>query len=164
MLYLLDANALINAHKTWYALKRVPEFWRWIAHHAAAGAVKMPAEIYAEVETGNDELAAWMKEAAQRRELRLAEHSDPGRVRSVLAAYGDGLTDADMIKIGQDPFLVAAALGHADRCVVTAEVPKPTKQRANRKVPDICDDCGVVWRTPIELIEELDFSTTWDLA
>jgi len=28
MLYLLDANALITAHNTWYGHKRVPEFWR----------------------------------------------------------------------------------------------------------------------------------------
>ena len=164
MLYLLDANTLINAHRTWYALNRVPEFWRWILYHAEIGTVKMPTQIYAEVEGGTDELAAWMKEAQHRNALRLAEATDLAKVQIVLAKYGDALTEADLIKIGQDPFLVAAALGHADRCVVTAEVSKASKQRANRKVPDICDDCGVAWQSPVDFINELNFTTRWELA
>jgi hypothetical protein len=161
MLYLLDANTLINAHKTWYALNRVPEFWCWILHHAAAGTVKMPSEIYAEVESGTDELAAWMKDADHKKVLRLAEQTDAAKVQVVLAKYGAQLTEADLIKIGQDPFLVAAALGHADRQVVTAEV-WSGKIGSNRKVPNICEDCGVQWMTPVAFINELDFTTGWD--
>ena len=162
MIYLLDANTLINAHRTWYALNRVPEFWRWILHHAEAGTVKVPSEIYAEVEGGTDELAAWMKDADHKKALRLAEDADLANVQVVLAQYGDPLSEADLIKIGQDPFLIAAALGHADRCVVTAEVSSPGKQGANRKVPNVCDDCGVTWMTPVAFINELDFTTGWE--
>lgn len=82
----------------------------------------------------------------------------------VLAKYGAQLTEADLIKIGQDPFLIAAALGHANRCVVTAEVPSAAKQGANRKVPNVCDDCGVMWQSPIDLINELNFTTGWEGA
>jgi hypothetical protein len=162
MIYLLDANTLINAHRTWYALNRVPEFWRWILHYAEAGTVKVPSEIYAEVEGGTDELAAWMKDADHKKALRLAEDADLANVQVVLAQYGDPLSEADLIKIGQDPFLIAAALGHADRCVVTAEVSSPGKQGANRKVPNVCDDCGVTWMTPVAFINELDFTTGWE--
>ncbi|MBB3936578.1 DUF4411 family protein [Aureimonas phyllosphaerae] len=161
-MYLLDASALINAHRTWYALNRVPEFWLWVLHHADAGHLKMPTEIYNEVEDGNDELAVWMSEPAHRAALRLGEASDPSKVQAVLARYGTGLTEAELIEIGQDPFLIAAALGHADRLVVTAEVSKPGKQRASRRIPDICADCGIGWRTPVALINELDFTTGWD--
>jgi hypothetical protein len=161
MLYLLDANTLINAHRTWYALNRVPEFWSWILHHAAAGTLKMPSEIYAEVEAGNDALADWVKDAAHKTALRLSEPADAAKVQVVLTKYGPNLTDADAIKIGQDPFLVAAALGHADRQVVTAEL-WSGKIGSNRKVPNICEDCGVPWMTPVALINELDFSTAWD--
>ncbi|MET0240187.1 MAG: DUF4411 family protein [Sphingobium sp.] len=163
MRYLLDANTLINAHRTWYALNRVPEFWRWLLHHAEAGAVKVPPEIYAEVENGNGALAAWMKNAEHKKVLRLREEADLAKIQIVLAKYGDLLTEADLIKIGQDPFLVAAALGHNDRCVVTAEVPAG-KVGANRKVPNICEDCGVVWMTPVAFINELDFTTDWETA
>ena len=71
MLYLLDANTLITAHRTWYALNRVPEFWRWILNHAEAGTVKMPTEIYTEVEGGTDELAAWMKDSHHKKIWKL---------------------------------------------------------------------------------------------
>jgi hypothetical protein len=162
MLYLLDANALINAHNGWFALNRVPEFWLWLLHHAEAGTIKMPAETYAEVEGGNDDLAAWMKEAEHKKVLRLSEEADPGKVQEVLAKYGDDLTEDELITIGQDPFLVAAVLGHHDRIVVTGEVSASSKKRSNRKVPDICDDLGVQWRSPVELIRELDFTTGWN--
>jgi hypothetical protein len=161
MLYLLDANTLINAHCNWYALDRVPEFWQWLLHHAEAGVVKLPPTIYAEVESGKDELATWMKDANNKKVLRLSENADLNKVQTVLAKYGNDLSEADIIKIGQDPFLIAAALGHADRCVVTAEVSAPSKLGANRKVPNVCGDCGVIWQSPVKFIKELNFSTDW---
>jgi hypothetical protein len=162
MLYLLDANALITAHNTWYGRNRVPEFWSWLIHHGDIGTVKMPAEIYAEVEGGTDELAAWMHDPTTKNALLLAEASDPAAVQVILGLYGDPLTEADLITIGQDPFLIAAALDRADRCVVTAEVSKPTRTGARRHVPNVCGDCGVNWMHPITFIAELDFSTDWD--
>ena len=162
MLYLLDANALITAHNTWYGLNRVPEFWKWLHYHGAMNSLKMPAEIYAEVENGTDDLASWMKDAGTRRALALKEESDPRKVQTVLARYGSNLSEADLITIGQDPFLIAAALGHPDRCVVTAEVSKSSRTGARRHVPDVCNDCGVQWMHPVSLIAALDFSTSWD--
>ncbi|RSV35818.1 DUF4411 family protein [Sphingomonas sp. ABOLE] len=162
MLYLLDANALITAHNTWYGQKRVPEFWSWLIHHGAAGTIKLPQEIYAEVEAGKDELAAWMRDAVTKQALMFDEDSDLEAVQTVLARYGDPLTEDDMIRIGQDPFLIAAAIGKADRCVVTAEVSKPNRTGARRHVPDVCGDCGVSWISPVTFIAELDFSTDWD--
>ncbi|MBC7136783.1 MAG: DUF4411 family protein [Oceanibaculum nanhaiense] len=162
MLYLLDANALITAHNTWYGQKRVPEFWRWLIHHGEAGLVKMPPEIYAEVEGGNDELADWMHDTATKNALLLEEAHDPATVQMVLSFYGDPLTEADLITIGQDPFLIAAAIGHADRQVVTAEVSRPGRMGARRHVPNICNDCRVRWMHPVAFIAELNFSTKWD--
>lgn len=161
MLYLLDANALITAHNTWYGQRRVPEFWRWLLHLGEAGIAKLPSEIYAEVESGSDELAAWMRDSATKRALLLDEASVPASVRTVLSFYGDALTEADLITIGQDPFLIAAALGRPDRRVVTAEVSKPKRTGARRHVPNICIDCGVSWMHPVAFIAELDFSTSW---
>lgn len=162
MLYLLDANVLITAHNTWYGLERVPEFWRWLLHYGVAGTVKVPAEIYAEVEGGTDELAAWMHEAATKRALLLDESTEPEKLQKVLAQYGEPLTETDLITIGKDPFLIAPAIEQINRRVVTAEVSKPKRLGARRHVPDVCDDCGVSWKTPVKFIAELNFSTTWD--
>ncbi|TCH96581.1 DUF4411 family protein [Roseococcus sp. SYP-B2431] len=164
MLYLLDANALITAQNTWYGHRRVPEFWRWLLHHGEAGTVKLPAEIYAEVESGTDELARWMRDTATKKALLLGETSEPSAVQRVLSLYGDSLTEADLITIGQDPFLIAAALGHIDRRVVTAEVSKPKRTGARRHVPDVCSDCGVSWMNPVTFIANLNFYTGWEAS
>lgn len=126
MLFLLDASTLITAHNTYYALHRVPEFWEWLRHHGAAGGIKIPAPIYAEVEDGNDALAAWMSEVASKDALLFSEEPEPLLVQAVSDLYGADLSEADIETIGKDPFLVAAALvDHNGRCVVTAEVSKP---------------------------------------
>lgn len=44
MLYLLDANVVIDADRDYYALDRVPEFWDWLQHQGQAGHVKMCVE------------------------------------------------------------------------------------------------------------------------
>ena len=46
MLYLLDANVLIQAHEEYYPLDRIPQFWAWLVEEAVAGHVKMPFEIH----------------------------------------------------------------------------------------------------------------------
>lgn len=49
MLYLLDANVLIDANRDYYPIERVPEFWDWLAAIGEQGQAKIPLEIYAEV-------------------------------------------------------------------------------------------------------------------
>lgn len=161
MLYLLDANALISAHQTWYGLSRVPEFWTWLHHHGAANALKMPQETYDEVENGTDALAAWMKNATSKRALLLNETGYLANVQAVLDKYGTGLGEADLITIGMDPFLIAAALGHSDRCVVSAEVSRPSRTGPRRHVPDVCGDLDVPCMSPVQFIAALDFTTSW---
>jgi len=62
-------------------------------------------------------------------------------------------------KVGQDPFRIAYALAEADRVVVTKEVSRPSKQRANRKVPDVCNDLGVRWMKDFDFFKILNFKT-----
>ena len=48
-----------------------------------------------------------------------------------------------------------------DRCVVTTEVSKPSKQRQNRQLPDVCNALGVTWCTPFMAYKNLGFKTSW---
>ena len=57
MLYLLDANVLIDANRDYYPIDRVPEFWEWIENAGENSLVKIALEVYEEVSDGNDELA-----------------------------------------------------------------------------------------------------------
>ena len=153
MLYLLDANVLIDADRDYYALSRVPEFWDWLAHRGAKQQAKIPVE--------KGDLPKWLKE--NRDVLLLHENVEEKLVAHVTeSGYASDLRDDEVERIGRDPFLIAYALVDPEqRIVVTTEVSKPRKRRANRQVPDVCKNLGVVCRTPYQFFRALDFRTDW---
>lgn len=160
MLYLLDANTLIDAHEYYYGIDQVPQFWDWISVQSDAGVIKMPFEIHDEIATSSGPLSDWINSAVIKKALILDEDVDANLLNHVLIkGYAPDLNDSELEKIGRDPFLVAYALAGKDRVVVTKEVSKPSKQRANRKVPDICNDVGIQWMTDFTLYKSLGFKT-----
>lgn len=162
MLYLLDANVLIDADRDYYPLARVPEFWDWLQYQGEIGTVKVPLEIYEEITDGEGDLVDWLERPEIRAALVLDEESEATRVSTVIATgYAPDLTDDELLRVGRDPFLVAYAAAAAERCVVTTETSKPSKQRANRHVPDVCVANDVQHCNTFELTRRLDFSTRW---
>ena len=165
VLYLLDANVLIDAHRDYYPIERVPEFWEWLSEMGELGRIKAPQEIYEEVvlpkPSRPDRLLKWLEE--HRDALVLSEQAEVAVVSNVTAAgYADDLTDEEIERVGRDPFLIAYALAEVqNRCVVTTERSKPTRVRANRHIPDVCNDLSVRWCDTFALIRELDFRTDW---
>ncbi len=158
MLYLLDANVLIRADEDYYGFDQVPQFWDWLYAECQAGIVKMPLEIWQEVSGSRTQLGKWINDATVKDALILNEEADQTLVNDVLAnGYGAALTDAELEKIGQDPFLVAYARVTANRVVVTKEVSAPSKLRANRKVPDVCNTFGTRWMKDFDLYRTLGF-------
>ena len=111
MLYLIDANVLIRAHEDYYPLDRVPQFWTWLERGALAGQIKMPFEIHNEIAISRGPLKNWICDRHIRQALILDEEADAELVdRELTEGYGDGLTDSDLEKIGQDLFLIAYAV------------------------------------------------------
>ena len=160
MPYLLDANVLIDANRDYYALQRVPQFWDWLADMGKLALIKVPPEVYDKVvDARDDDLSDWLKK--NQADLVLNETVDVNLLRQVInSGYADDLTDADLAKLNEDPFLVAYALADVEeRIVVTNEVSSPKKERANRKLPDVCRDFVPEVRciNIFELIRELDF-------
>ena len=163
MIYLLDANVLITANRQYYAIDRVPEFWGWLVYMGETGNVKVPKEIYEEFKDGKDALSIWAREDEVESALILDEDVDIEIVRLVMAqGYAPDLTDVEIVKLGRDPFLIAHALAHiGNRTVVTTEVSKPKQVRANRHVPNVCNDFGVPCFNTFQLTTALDFRTDW---
>ena len=162
MLYLLDANVLIDANRDYYPIRRVPEFWDWLVDRAAKQQAKIPLEMYEEILKGSeDHLTRWVKD--NRGTLLLKENVDVGLVARVTASgYAPDLDDEEIQRLGRDPFLIAYALRDSvQRIVVTTEVSKPSKERANRRIPDVCRDLGVICHGPFDFINALDFTTSW---
>ena len=163
MLFLLDANVLIDANRDYYPIERVPEFWAWLVHMGKSDQAKIPMEVYEEIKDGKDHLATWAKDGNVEGDLLFGEDVDVTRVSTVIdEGYAPDLTDDEVEKIGRDPFLIAYALAEVgQRCVVTTEVSKPGRQRANRHVPDVCNDFGVPWCDTFAFVRALDFTTNW---
>lgn len=163
MLYLLDANVLIDANRDYYPITRVPEFWEWLAHNGAESRVTIPREVYEEVKDGDDDLGKWARETDIKAVLLMDEEANVSLVSRVInEGYAPDLADDEVEKIGRDPFLIAYALAAPrDRCVVTTEGSRPKRQRANRHVPDVCKNLGVLCRNTFEFVRALDFKTGW---
>ncbi len=166
MLYLLDANVLIDADRDYYPIDRVPEFWGWLLNQATQGKVLMPVETYEEVvlprSSNPGSLENWLIE--NRNEMVFDETVDPALVAKVTElGYANDLTDEEIEKIGRDPFLIAYALADpSNRVVVTTEHSRPSRTRANRHVPDVCRDFGIRSIDTFDFNRELDFRTDWE--
>lgn len=162
MLYLLDANVLIDANRDYYPIVRIPEFWAWLVHVGQTSDVNIPVEMYEEI-TDLAELGAWLKDDETEMALKLDQECDPLLVAQVIElGYANDLTDDELENIGRDPFLVAYALtAKAEICVVSTEVSKPGRQRANRHLPDVCSTMEVPCCNTFEFVRRLDFSTNW---
>jgi hypothetical protein len=145
VLYLLDADTLIRADSTYYPLKRFPIFWVWLRHNGLAGIVKAPAEQFEEIVAGTGPLVDWLNEQENKEALLFDEEADPDLVTAVTQdGYAPDLNEAELVTVGRDPFLIAYAFAESDnRCVVSFEASAPSKKRANRKVPDVCQALGV---------------------
>ena len=163
MLYLLDANVLIDANRDYYSISRVPEFWEWLVSAGTSGLVKIPIEVYEEIKEGTDEVAMWAKDGHVCNALQLNEECDVSLVASTIdSGYASDLADDEVEKIGRDPFLIAYALVEPlERCIVTTEVSRPKRVRANRHLPDVCNQLGVTHCNTFEFIRALDFKTKW---
>ena len=141
VLYILDANVLIDANRDYYPIERVPEFWDWLAEMGRLGRVKIPLEIYEEVvlpapkPKRPDALVDWLK--AHRDTLLLNEPVEVRLVAEVTdLAYADNLTEVEIEKVGRDPFLITYAIvGAPDRCVVTNERTVETEQNTRKSAP-----------------------------
>jgi hypothetical protein len=85
--------------------------------------------------------------------------------RVINEGYAPDLKDHEVEKLGRDPFLISYVLQDiSDRCVVTTEVSKPKRQRANRHIPDVCAVMKVQCLDSFALVKALDFSTSWKAA
>jgi hypothetical protein len=158
-LYLIDANVLIDAHDNYYPFDRIPHFWQWLLGLGLADVVKIPSEIYEEVAPNRGSMPQWLRERHVRDALVLPEAANMGLVQHVLdVGYGTDLSEDEIERIGQDPFLIAAARAGNNRAVVTNEGSKPTAKRGKTKIPDACMRVGVQSMHAFEFYRKLAFS------
>ena len=166
MLYLLDANVLIEANAYYYEAGRVPHFWQWLSRLASEGKAKTPAVILGEITPAESDTAfvSWM--TANEDLLLLNEpvslpsyHEVLRRGYEIPRSMAESLSTA---KVTNDAVLIShALLDSQSRCVVTMERfqdPNPTMPKPlNRRIPLVCHRLGISCISTFDLIRELDF-------
>lgn len=159
-MYLVDANVLITANNLYYEFGRVDEFWEWFLHQSKIENVKVPLEVFEELEIGIDELSKWG--SMNKEILILNEEVDYSLLKKVYReGYAPDLNSDDHSAIGADAYLVTYALSQSkDRTIVTLEK-KNNKTRQNRSIPSVCTDLGIRYCDPFEFGRRLNFSTKW---
>lgn len=144
-MYLLDANAFIEASRLYYAFDIAPGFWTWVGDSSLEGQVASVEAIKDELTAGTGDLVDWAR--ARPDAFWLADTADAVVAMAQLSAWA---TDParDYRQEAVDEFLDSADLkliAHAmatEATVVTREQPAPDAKK-KIKIPDACIAFGV---------------------
>lgn len=147
----------------------MPEFWDWLVFHGQQGNIKIPIEVYEEFKDTKDndgkkdDLAIWAEQVDVKEALLLEEQAEQDLVaRIIYGGYVRNPSDDEVKRMGRDPFLMSYALKELEnRCIVTTETSKPSRQGANRHIPDVCGDFNILCINNFQMIREMNFSTSW---
>lgn len=156
--FVLDANVLIAAHRSYYAFDLCPGFWQSVLDAFAARRVFSTQRVKAELLKGNDVLSDWVGKGLP------ADFFLDDSTAEIAAEYGPmmawvvskGFLPAAQAKFPKDAdgWLVAAAK-QAGFCLVTHEI-RQEGARARVPIPNVCDEFGVVSCNTFEMLRELD--------
>lgn len=156
MIYLLDANTLIEAKNRYYSMSVCPGYWAWILRSHSQGMVASIASVGDELRRGNDELATWAKQhkalfwevsdaATQAAFANVAAHLASQAPQMKAGAVDEFLS-------GADPWLIAKAMTTPDCVLVTHE--QLNLQRKNKFIiPNVCQHFGVPWVDTFQVLD-----------
>lgn len=165
MIYLLDANTLIEAKNRYYSMTVCPGYWAWILQSHGQGVVASIETVGKELQRGNDELAAWSQThkdlfwtvsdaATQEAFTQVAAHVASAATQMKAGAVEDFLS-------GADPWLIAKAMTTPECVLVTQE--KLDLHRKNKFIiPNVCQHFGVSWLDTFSVLDNT--SARFDLA
>ncbi len=156
-MYLLDANAFMEANRLYYGFDIAPGFWTWLGDTSLVGQVASIDAVKDEVTAGTGDLVDWARARPANfwltdtdavllamRELA-AWAADPAR-QYRQEAVNEFLDSADLK-------IIAHAMA-SGATVVTREQPAPDSKK-KIKIPDACNAFGVTWTDPFSLYRTL---------
>jgi hypothetical protein len=156
-MFLLDANAFMEASRLYYTFDVVPGFWAWLSNDDLTGEVASIEAVRDEITAGTGELVGWAGSLPGG--FWLPDTTESVIAMAELAAWA---TDASRQyrQEAVDEFLDSADLklvAHgmvSGAVVVTRERPAP-ESRKKVKIPDACNAFGVSWQDPFSAYRSL---------
>jgi|FLOH01.1.fsa_nt_gi hypothetical protein len=158
MMYLVDANVLIQAKNLHYSMDFCPAFWDFIDREAPRSTMASISLVYDELLTGDDELAEWIKE--RKDDISFLELSDIEtqlkyiEIVNYVNSNGFGQAHIDRFLAGADPWLIAKS-SVMGATLVTHEVLIVGTGIKKVKIPNICKAFGVKYINPFKMIKNL---------
>lgn len=156
-MYLLDANAFMEANRLYYAFDIAPGFWTWLGDSSLAGQVASIEAVKDEITAGTGDLVGWAR--ARPATFWLADTNDVLVAMRELAAWAANPARQyrqeaiDEFLDSADYRLIAHAIA-TGATVVTREQPAPDAKK-KIKIPDVCDAFDVAWTDPFSLYRAL---------
>lgn len=154
--FVLDANVLITAYRSYYAFDLCPGFWGSIKNGHAGGRIFSTRRVMAELGKG-DALEQWVKD-----ELPDSFFLDDGttEVAGEFAPMMMWVTSRDFLPAAKgkfagdaDGWLIATAKLN-NYCVVTHEA-RQDAAKARVMMPNVCEEFGVSYCNTFEMLREL---------
>lgn len=155
--FLVDANVLIAAHRSYYAFDLCPGFWASVQEGFAAGRIFSTRRVQAELQRGADALAAWVKD-----ELPAGFFLDDSAaaIAGEFAPMITWVTSKDFLPAAKakfatdaDGWLIATSK-KAGFCLVTHEA-RQDGAKARVPMPNVCEEFGVSYCNTFEMLREL---------
>ncbi len=155
-MYLMDANTYISAKNQYYGMDFCPAYWDWLDQQFTQGQVASIQLVYDELVNKKDELSLWV--ANHKNHFLDVTDADTQNKFGEIAAYIYELPNKSQTNIasflaGADPWLIAKA-ATTGAIVVTQEMPVPVESK-KIKIPNICNDFGVLYINSFELLRDL---------
>lgn len=156
-MYVLDANAFMEANRLYYAFDLAPGFWTWLGDPTLEGQVGTIEAVKAEITAGTGDLVEWARARPTWFWL-----TDPVDLVASMTEIAQWVTDParPYRQEAIDEFLDSAdyrLVGHAmatGATVVTREQPAPEAKK-KIKIPDVCHAFSVAWTDPFGLYRAL---------
>lgn len=160
MIYLLDANALIQAKNFHYGMDFCPAFWDFIEEKSLDSTIASVDMVYTELTKGDDDLADWIKN--KKNDINFFSVSDSatqnkfGEIVNYISNHRFKETEIVRFLDGADPWLIAKAAILEEATIVTHEIFVSDPNTKKIKIPNICEQFGVSYIDPFEMIRALN--------
>jgi len=161
VVYVLDADALIQAARHYYAFDIAPGFWQALLHHAQAGELISIDRVKDELDRGNDYLKAWANGTFSQ------WFASTDKDTTVLDAYKRIMEWANSQQQFTDPAKAEfAATDNADAwvvayalvngCVVVTMEQVALDVRVRIPIPNVCRAFNVRYINTFQMLRELE--------
>jgi hypothetical protein len=153
--FCLDANVLIQAWQKYYSPTICPNYWDVLNELGKGGRIFIPEEIRNEITSTEDDLSDWLKKSSI--EVRKTDGDVAKCWSRVLAAHDHHqylVAEAKGRSLG-DPWVISHALASGATVVTKEEFVKNYSKPTKIKIPNVCDNMGILWMNDFRFIEAL---------